>query len=78
MAKMIIENGNVVVDQKSSKKSAAEDKKSSGFKIGHGILCIINLFAGESQIEVHLVLPWREYARIEYIASASWPLSPNK
>lgn len=38
----------------------------------------VNLIKGESQIEVHLVLPWREYARIEYIASASWPLSPNK
>ncbi|CAI9736159.1 Hypothetical predicted protein [Octopus vulgaris] len=38
----------------------------------------VNLIKGESQIEVRLLLPWREYARIEYIATASWPLSPNK
>ncbi|XP_013407252.1 KICSTOR complex protein SZT2 isoform X2 [Lingula anatina] len=29
---------------------------------------------GESQIEVHLVLPWRDNVRIEYLAIASWPI----
>ncbi|GAB1605816.1 Hypothetical predicted protein [Argonauta hians] len=38
----------------------------------------VNLIKGETQIEVRLLLPWREYARIEYIATAAWPLAPNK
>ena len=30
------------------------------------------------EIEVKLVLPWRDNGKIEYIATAVWPLEKNK
>ncbi|XP_071119812.1 KICSTOR complex protein SZT2-like [Haliotis cracherodii] len=33
---------------------------------------------GGTQIEVKMVLPWRDYVRIEYSAVSSWPLDPKK
>ncbi|XP_052774284.1 KICSTOR complex protein SZT2-like isoform X2 [Mya arenaria] len=33
----------------------------------------IALTKGETQLEVRLVLPWREYARFEYLIRATWP-----
>ncbi|XP_052100492.1 KICSTOR complex protein SZT2-like isoform X3 [Mytilus californianus] len=38
----------------------------------------VSITKGGTQIEVRLVLPWREYAKIEYYATASWPLDPSK
>lgn len=41
------------------------------------IVCVL-LFLGGTEIEVKLVLPWRDYGKIEYITSAVWPLEKNK
>ncbi|KAK3091384.1 hypothetical protein FSP39_019468 [Pinctada imbricata] len=38
----------------------------------------ITFTKGNSQIEVQLVLPWREFAKIEYSVKAEWPVDPNK
>ena len=35
-------------------------------------------FVGGSQIEVKLVLPWKDPLKIEYTAIASWPLDASK
>lgn len=34
--------------------------------------------SGGSEIEVKLLLPWRDYGKIEYNATAAWPLDKNK
>ncbi|KAL4236752.1 KICSTOR complex protein szt2 [Mactra antiquata] len=38
----------------------------------------IAITKGETQIEIRLVLPWREYARFEYLLRAVWPLQTNR
>ncbi|KAL3869893.1 hypothetical protein ACJMK2_042520, partial [Sinanodonta woodiana] len=38
----------------------------------------VSITKGETQLEVRLVLPWREYARFEYLASAPWPLETGR
>ena len=35
-------------------------------------------FLGGSEIEVKLVLPWRDSGKVEYNATAAWPLEKNK
>ena len=35
-------------------------------------------FTGETQIDVRMVFPWREYARFEYLVRAPWPLDKQK
>ena len=36
------------------------------------------MFTGESQIEVNMVLLWRDQITIHYLAVGSWPLSVTK
>ncbi|KAJ8305511.1 LOW QUALITY PROTEIN: hypothetical protein KUTeg_016056 [Tegillarca granosa] len=43
----------------------------------HSVLSV-RLREGGSQLEVRLVLPWRDYAKIEYKAVSSWPVDPTK
>ncbi|XP_053393950.1 KICSTOR complex protein SZT2-like isoform X2 [Mercenaria mercenaria] len=38
----------------------------------------IAITKGETQLDVRLVLPWREYARFEYLVRAAWPLDKNR
>ncbi|PVD23412.1 hypothetical protein C0Q70_16681 [Pomacea canaliculata] len=38
----------------------------------------VHFLKGGSEIEVKLLLPWRDYGKIEYNATAAWPLDKNK
>ncbi|XP_067679134.1 KICSTOR complex protein SZT2-like [Haliotis asinina] len=38
----------------------------------------VAIMKGGTQIDVKMVLPWRDYVRIEYSAVSSWPLDPKK
>jgi len=35
-------------------------------------------FAGENNVEIHLVLPWQDNVRIHYSASTAWPVTSNR
>lgn len=37
----------------------------------------VRFHKGMTEIEVKLVLPWRDYGKIEYIATACWPMEKN-
>nr|KAG5703229.1 hypothetical protein BaRGS_034140 [Batillaria attramentaria] len=38
----------------------------------------VRFLKGGSEIEVKLVLPWQDYGKVEYTATAAWPLEKNK